>query len=168
MRPPIFVPASLPAIEVLSRMKASRAALAVVLDEFGGTDGIVTLKDLVERVVGDVGDEYAAQAPDIRPEPDGSLQVDGLTLVDDFNERTGARLDTSEVATLGGLTMARLGRDRGGRRPGGPGRGLQARVERLDGRRVAELRVWPPSAGREEGAERENGSVRHTDENGER
>jgi CBS domain containing-hemolysin-like protein len=145
MRPPVFVPATLPAIEVLARMKAARAPLAVVLDEYGGTDGIVTLKDLVERVVGDVADEYAADVPNLRPQPDGTLLADGLTLVDDFNQRQAARLDSTEVDTLGGLALARLGRMAN---PGDEvdlGDGYRARVERLDGRRIAELRLWPPA-----------------------
>jgi putative hemolysin len=115
-----------------------------VLDEYGGTDGIVTLKDLVERVVGDVGDEYAAAAPSLRPFGDGSVVVDGLMLVDDFNDREGAHLDSSEVDTLGGLALAQLGRMAVLGDEVDLGDGYRARVERLDGRRVAELRIWPP------------------------
>jgi len=146
MRPPVFVPATLPAIDVLARMKASRAPLAVVLDEYGGTDGIVTLKDLVERVVGDVGDEYVNEIPQVRPQPDGTLLADGLTLVDDFNQQVGAGLESSGVDTLGGLVLARLGRLAEVGDALDLGEGYQARVERLDGRRIAELRIWPPAS----------------------
>ncbi len=164
MREPLFVPSTLPALEVLARMKKTRAPLAVVLDEYGGTDGIVTLKDLVERIVGDVGDEYVAETPSLRTLPDGSVLADGLMLVDDFNEREGTHLDSSEVDTLGGLALARLGRMAV---PGDEfelGEGWRARVERLDGRRVAELRIWPPAPEPEHDDRSGNGDAHDAEE----
>ena len=143
--PVLFVPPTLATIDVLARMRAQRAPLAVVLDEYGGTNGIVTLRDLVERVLGNVGDEFDTASPNLRALDDGSVMVEGLMLVEEFNQRQGAHLDSREVDTLGGLALARLGRMA---LPGEEldlGNGYQARVERLDGRRVAELRIWPPN-----------------------
>jgi CBS domain containing-hemolysin-like protein len=117
-----------------------------VLDEYGGTAGIVTLKDLVTRLLGEMGDEYAPAAHEIRLLADGSVVADGLALVADVNAQLGTRFDATEVDTLGGLVFSRLGR-----RPllgdevelGG---GYRARVERLDGLRIARVRLIPPRA----------------------
>jgi CBS domain containing-hemolysin-like protein len=141
IRPPVIVPQGASVIEVLSRMKSNRQPMAVVLDEFGGTAGIVTLKDMVARLLGSVGDEYAPAAHEVRTLADGSILVDGLALVEDINAQLGTQFDASEVDTLGGLVFSRLGRrprvgdevDIGG--------GWRARVERLDGLRVARVRL---------------------------
>jgi CBS domain containing-hemolysin-like protein len=153
MRPPIIVTTGAEVSEVLARMKAARQPLAVVLDEFGGTAGIVTLKDLVSRLLGEMGDEYAPASHEIRQLVDGSIVADGLALVEDVNSQLGSRLDTTEVDTLGGLVFARIGR-----RPvlGDEvdiGSGYRARVERLDGLRIARVRLVPQiSAGTTEAA----------------
>jgi CBS domain containing-hemolysin-like protein len=140
----VIVPQGAPVIEVLARMKAARQPMAVVLDEFGGTAGIVTLKDLVSRLLGSVGDEYAPATHEVRRLADGTIVADGLALVEDVNAQLGTRFDTSEVDSLGGLVFSRLGRrprvgdevDIGGN--------YKARVERLDGLRVARVRLLPP------------------------
>ena len=144
VRPALVVPQGASVIEVLARMKAARQPMAVVLDEFGGTAGIVTLKDLVERLLGEIGDEYAPATQEIRTLADGTIVADGLALVEDVNAKLGTRFDASEVDSLGGLVFSRIGRrpqvgdevDIGG--------GWQARVERLDGLRVARVRLLPP------------------------
>ena len=120
--------------------------MAIVLDEFGGTAGIVTLKDLVARLLGDVGDEYTPATQEVRTLADGTIVADGLALVEDVNARLGTHFDTSEVDSLGGLVFSRLGRkpqvgdevDLGG--------GWTARVERMDGLRIARVRLLPPKA----------------------
>src|ERR1700737_3541913 len=84
--------------------------MAVVLDEFGGTAGIVTLKDLVSRLLGSVGDEYAPASHEVRKLADGSIVADGLALVEDVNAQLGTNFDASEVDSLGGLVFSRLGR----------------------------------------------------------
>ena len=141
LRPPVLVPESAEASEVLARMKAARQPLAVVLDEYGGTAGIVTLKNLVARLLGDVGDEYAPAAQELRRLGDGSVVADGLTLIEDVNEQLGTLFDASEVDTLGGLVFTKLGR-----RPQigdevDLGSGYTARVESLDGLRIARVRL---------------------------
>jgi CBS domain containing-hemolysin-like protein len=144
IRPPVIVPQSASVIEVLARMKAARQPMAVVLDEYGGTAGIVTLKDLVSRLLGSVGDEYAPETHEVRQLTDGTIVADGLALVEDVNAQLGTHFDASEVDSLGGLVFSRLGRrphvgdevDIGGN--------YRARVERLDGLRVARVRLLPP------------------------
>jgi putative hemolysin len=144
IRPPVIVPQGASVTEVLARVKANRQPMAVVLDEYGGTAGIVTLKDLVERLLGSVGDEYTPAAHEVRTLTDGTIVADGLALVEDVNAQLGTNFDASEVDSLGGLVFSRLGRrpqlgdevDIGGN--------YRARVERLDGLRIARVRLLPP------------------------
>jgi CBS domain containing-hemolysin-like protein len=146
IRPPVIVPQGALVTEVVARMKAARQPMAVVLDEFGGTAGIVTLKDLVERLLGSVGDEYTPPAHEVRRLADGSVVADGLALVEDVNAQLGTHFDASEVDSLGGLVFSRLGR-----RPRVGDEveidsGYVARVERLDGLRIARVRLLPVAA----------------------
>lgn len=143
MRPPVIVPEGAPVSEVLARMKAARQPVAVILDEFGGTAGIVTLKDLVARLLGEVGDEYTPASQDVRVLADSSVLVDGLALVEDVNQQLGAHFDTSEVDTVGGLLFARLGQRPHMGDEADLGSGYSGRVERLDGLRIALVRLVP-------------------------
>jgi putative hemolysin len=144
MRPPLVVPHGASVIEVLARMKAARQPMAIVLDEFGGTAGIVTLKDLVARLLGDVGDEYTPATQEVRVLPDGTIVADGLALVEDVNSELGTHFDTTEVDSLGGLVFSRLGRRPQVGDEVEIGSGYTARVERLDGLRIARVRLLPP------------------------
>jgi putative hemolysin len=149
LRPVLMVPESKEADTLLEEMRAARRQLALVIDEYGGTAGIVTLEDLIEALVGRIDDEppIGSDALPVRSpgQADGSLLLDGLTRLDEFEEMTGLRLeeDTHEsVETLGGLIMVSLDRiPEVGDETVVAGRKL--RVERLDGRRVAEVRVLP-------------------------
>jgi magnesium and cobalt exporter, CNNM family len=143
-RPPLVVPQGASVIEVLARMKAARQPMAIVLDEFGGTAGIVTLKDLVARLLGDVGDEYAPAVQEVRALTDGTIVADGLALVEDVNAQLGTHFDASEVDSLGGLVFSKLGRRPQVGDEVEIGGGYQARVERLDGLRIARVRLIPP------------------------
>jgi putative hemolysin len=144
LRPPLFVPQGTLVADLLTRMKAARQPLAVVLDEFGGTSGVVTARDLLARLGGEIGDEDGSPTHEIRSLEDGTVLADGLALLEDVNERLGTRFDAAEVDTLGGLVFARLGR-----RPrigddvelDGGYRGV---VDQLDGLRVARVRLIPP------------------------
>jgi putative hemolysin len=143
IRPPTIVPQGALVTEVIARMKEARQPMAVVLDEFGGTAGVVTLKDLVSRLIGNVPDEYAPPTHDVRKMPDGTIVADGLALIEDVNAQLGTQFDASEVDSLGGLVFSKLGR-----RPlvGDEveiGANYTARVERLDGLRVARVRLIP-------------------------
>ena len=111
----LFVPAAMPALDLLLRMQASRIHLALVIDEYGGTDGLVSIEDLVEQIVGDIGDEHdIEEAPDIVARPDGKFDADARVTLDDFRERTGLDLTKMEreedIDTLGGFVAASLGR----------------------------------------------------------
>ncbi len=143
IRPPLIVPQGATVIEVLARMKAARQPMAVVLDEFGGTAGIVTLKDLVSRLLGSVGDEYAPATHEVRTLTDGSIVADGLALVEDVNAQLGTHFDASEVDSIGGLVFSRLGRRPRVGDEVDIDANYRARVERLDGLRIARVRLLP-------------------------
>jgi CBS domain containing-hemolysin-like protein len=152
LRPVLLTPDSKPADDLLEELRAARRQLAVVLDEYGGTAGIVTIEDLIEALVGDIAQDAplggGQGATDMsRREPDGSLLLDGLTRLDEFEEITELRLDPAvrdAVSTVGGLVMWHLGRiPEVGDELSVAGRTL--RVEACDGRRVAVVRLLPNS-----------------------
>jgi CBS domain containing-hemolysin-like protein len=111
-REPVFVPESLDLDGVLAQLQAAGAELAVVVDEYGGTDGVVTLEDLAEELVGEIADEYdvAPAAFEITaPGADRSVLVEGVLREDELAEATGFRLPEGPYETLAGFLMARLG-----------------------------------------------------------
>jgi putative hemolysin len=107
-RPVLSLPDTVPVLRALSDMRRSSAHLAIVLDEYGGTAGIVTMEDLVEELVGDITDEYDVVVEE-RIGVRGDLVIDGLTTLDDFAEKTGLILPPGPYDTLAGFFMARLG-----------------------------------------------------------
>jgi CBS domain containing-hemolysin-like protein len=147
VRPVPSVPESKHADSLLEEMRVRRCHIAMVVDEFGGTAGIVTLEDLVEALVGPVGEEPSVDgAPVVGAiETDGSVLLDGLTRLHEFEELVGRRLPEGvrdEVETVGGLVAAVLGRiPEVGEQATVVGRTL--RVEARDGLRVAALRLLP-------------------------
>jgi putative hemolysin len=148
LQPVLVQPQSKPADDLLEEMRSARQQLALLVDEYGGTAGLVTLQDLVGAVVGRIEAEEPFESsaecgPRPSPAPDGSLLVDGLTRLAEFEELTGARLDEEAqeaVDTLGGLVMLRLGRVAAVGDEVCVDRWL-VRVEALDGRRVAVVRL---------------------------
>ena len=115
MRPILFVPPSMPAMDLMVRMQANRTQLALVVDEYGGTDGLVTLEDLLETVVGDIEDEYDwPDEPTMTAGEGGVWYADARVLLEDFEEEAGYTLPESDVLddieTLGGIVFAILGR----------------------------------------------------------
>lgn len=115
-REPVYVPESLDLDGVLAALKDAGADLAIVVDEYGGTDGVVTVEDLVEELVGEIADEFdPAAVDDLGPAeltvPGGerTVLVDGLLRADELVEQTGFRLPEGPYETLGGFLMARLG-----------------------------------------------------------
>jgi CBS domain containing-hemolysin-like protein len=110
MRPARFIPESKPVDELLREMQSELGHIAVVVDEYGGTAGLVTLEDLVEEVVGEITDEYDREAPAVEALPDGSLRVTARLPVEDLEDRYGVQLPHEDVDTVGGLMASLLGR----------------------------------------------------------
>jgi CBS domain containing-hemolysin-like protein len=139
LREPLFVPATRAAERVLDDLRRTRAHLAVVLDEYGGTAGIVTMEDLVEEVVGDIADEYDPLSRDALLF-DGVLELAGSMSLVDVRSDHKLPIPEGDWSTLGGYAFAALGRlPRVGDRVAYPGGELE--VVAMDGRRVAALRV---------------------------
>ncbi|MCI3135550.1 hemolysin family protein [Phenylobacterium aquaticum] len=114
-RDALYVPASMRAADLLLRMQGSRIHMALVIDEFGGTDGLVTLEDLVEAVVGEIDDEHdEAQAAGIIARPGGVYEVEGRTPLEELEAAVGAALAAAdleeEIDTVAGLVIAIAGR----------------------------------------------------------
>ncbi len=122
-RPPVLVPEHLDLDNLLKRLQEANASMAVVVDEYGGTDGVVTIEDLVEELVGEISDEHDAQAPSLAPQAppshpatevtapgiDPTRLVPGLLRADELAEQVGFRLPEGPYETLAGFLMARLG-----------------------------------------------------------
>src|SRR4051812_29684922 len=135
------LPGTAGVLTALSEMRRENQHLAIVVDEYGGTDGIVTLEDLIEEVIGEIYDEYDEEvAPEGKQAPGGPREVDGLLNLDDFTEVTGLALPDGPYETVAGYVLAELGRlpeigdtievD-----------GREIKVQELDGRRIARLLV---------------------------
>src|SRR6478672_970991 len=113
MREPLFVPESMGVIELLARMRAQRTHLAIVVDEFGGTEGLVTIEDVVEEIVGEIEDEHdEAEAGLLTALDDGLWEADARLELEDLQEAVDPRLtaEDDEVDTLGGLAFVLAGR----------------------------------------------------------
>jgi putative hemolysin len=142
-RPVLMLPGSKGVLPTMSEMRRTSNHLAIVVDEYGGTNGIVTLEDLVEELVGDIRDEYDDRTLTSRELVGGDLEVDGLLNLDEFNDRTGLELPDGPYETVAGYVVNALGRlPRVGDEVEVGGRTL--RVLLLDGRRVERLRVSAP------------------------
>lgn len=141
----LLLPGTKRVLPAMSEMRRQSSHLAVVVDEYGGTAGIVTLEDLVEELVGDIRDEYDRAEAETVPVAGGVVDLDGLLNIEDFADETGLVLPEGPYETVAGYVMARLGRlamvadtvEVGGRR---------LEVLELDGRRVSRLRVHPAPA----------------------
>jgi CBS domain containing-hemolysin-like protein len=139
MREAIFIPETARVNTLLQLFRARQRHMAIVLDEYGGTAGVVTLADLLEEIVGEVSDPFDNER-DIQPLPDGSTLVDGLTLIEEVNEHFGLELDDPNYDTIAGYLLGHLERlaqvgdsvqiD-----------GVRLRVEAMDGFRVARISI---------------------------
>ena len=139
-RPVKFLPISKTVLSALSEMRRERAHLAIVVDDYGGTAGIVTLEDLVEELIGDIRDEYDTEQDQATTLRAGEVEVDGLLNLDEFHEQTGIELPEGPYETAAGYVLAALGD------LPSPGDSVQIAghtitVTELDGRRIARLRV---------------------------
>jgi CBS domain containing-hemolysin-like protein len=143
MREAIFIPETAKVGALLNLFRMRQRHIAIVLDEYGGTAGLVTLADLLEEIVGEVGDPFD-QEPEVLPLPDGSSLVDGLIPIDDFNERFNLKLHDPYYDTIAGFMLGRLGRlAKVGDTINLEGASL--RVEAMDGLRIARISLIPRS-----------------------
>lgn len=110
MRPAVFVPESKPVDELLREMQTELGHIAIAVDEYGGTAGLVTLEDIVEEVVGEITDEYDREAPPIETLNDGSVRITARLPVEDLEQIYGVELPHEDVETVGGLMASLLGR----------------------------------------------------------
>jgi CBS domain containing-hemolysin-like protein len=111
----LYVPPSMPAVDLLAKMQTTRIHLALVVDEYGGTDGLVSMEDIVEQIVGEIADEHDEdELPSIVRQPDGSFIADARAPLDDVVAAIGPEFDignaAEEVDTIGGYLMAQVGR----------------------------------------------------------
>jgi CBS domain containing-hemolysin-like protein len=110
MRPAVFVPESKPVDELLREMQAQQTHVAIVVDEYGGTAGIVTIEDVLEEIVGEITDEYDVEARLVEELDDGAIRVSTRLHLDELSERLGVSLEDEDVDTVGGLLAKALGR----------------------------------------------------------
>jgi len=144
MRPAVVVPESKRVNVLLKEFRRNRNHMAIVIDEYGGVSGLVTIEDAIEQIVGDIDDEFDVEDDqNIRKEGEREFLVRGVTPISEFNEYFGADFSDAEFDTVAGLVMKQLGRL--------PRRGeslvigdIEVRVVRADRRRVESLKVIPP------------------------
>jgi CBS domain containing-hemolysin-like protein len=110
MRPATFVPESKPVDELLREMQTRQIHLAIVIDEYGGTAGLVTIEDILEEIVGEIADEYDREQPPVEWLGEGRARVTARLPVEELAELFGVRIDAEDVETVGGLLAQRLGR----------------------------------------------------------
>ena len=146
MREMLFVPPSMPALDLLEKMQATRIHLALVVDEYGGTDGLVSMEDIVEQIVGDIADEHDEdELPSIVGQLDGSFVADARASLSDVTAAVGVAFDVGDAAeavdTLGGYLMTQVGRLplRGELVPGPTG--FEIEVLDSDPRRIKKVRI---------------------------
>ncbi len=149
MREPMFVSPSIRVLDLLLQMRLSRAHLALVVDEFGGIDGLVTIEDLVEQIIGEIEDEHdAVRGPSLVQRPDGSWIADARTTLEDFESRVGNVLGEEsrgqDISTLGGLVMSLTDRVPSRGELVTHASGITFEVVDADPRRVKRLRVRMP------------------------
>jgi CBS domain containing-hemolysin-like protein len=143
----LYAPPSMPVLDLLAKMQTTRIHLALVVDEYGGSDGVVSIEDIVEQIVGDIADEHDQDIPpSVVRQPDGSYLADARAALEDLGTLIGVEFDVAEVArevdTLAGYVATRIGRVpvRGEVVPGpGP---FELEILDADPRRVKKLRIY--------------------------
>jgi CBS domain containing-hemolysin-like protein len=151
LRKPLLVVPQIPVLDLLLQMRAQRIHMALVVDEYGGIDGLVTIEDLVETIVGDISDEHdEVTSPTIVERPDGMIEMDARTTVEAFEQKMGPILTEEERAadidTVGGLVFTLAGRVPARGELISHGSGVEFRVLEADTRRIRRLRVRRPGA----------------------
>jgi CBS domain containing-hemolysin-like protein len=140
LRPAPFLPESMRAADCLREMRKRKSHMVIVIDEYGGTSGLVTIEDLLEEIVGEIADEYDREEPNVEPLPDGDYRVNARLGIDEVNELLGVELPSTEWDSIGGLLFNLLGDvPREGQEV--EFQGLRLRAERVQGRRVGRIRI---------------------------
>jgi CBS domain containing-hemolysin-like protein len=140
MRAAHFVPETKRVADLLREMQGEKFHMAIVIDEYGGTSGLVTLEDLIEELVGEIVDEYDVEDPRVEPLPGGDIRVDGRLSIDEANEVLAGELPEGDWDTVGGLLFSTLGKvavegdevdvD-----------GYRLRADKIQGRRITRVRI---------------------------
>jgi CBS domain containing-hemolysin-like protein len=140
LRPAPFMPESMRAAECLREMRRRKSHMVIVIDEYGGTAGLVTIEDLLEEIVGEIADEYDLEEPNVEPLPDGDYRVNARLGIDEVNELLDVELPATEWDSIGGLLFNVVG---GVPREGQEVefQGLRLRAERVQGRRIGRVRI---------------------------
>ena len=158
LRRPLMVAPQIPVLDLLLQMRQARMHLALVVDEYGGIDGLLTIEDLVEEIVGDIADEHdEVEGPMIVERPDGALDLDARLPIEDFEARLGPTLSEEEreadIDTIGGLVFTLAGRVPARGEVISHSSGLEFRILDADARRIRRLRARRPAAVSAEAAE---------------
>ena len=150
LREPYFIPESKRLDELLTEMQSRRTHMAIVVDEYGGTAGLVTIEDLLEEIVGEIEDEYDIARPPMEVISEDEVVLDAGTSTDVLRELFGYSVESEDFDTVGGFVIHQLGR-----LPGVGDEvavdGLTMRVLSMSGRRVRRLRIARQQAGEPEG-----------------
>ena len=149
LRLPLMVAPQVPVLDLLLQMRQARMHLALVVDEYGGIDGLLTIEDLVEEIVGDIADEHdEVEGPMIVERPDGALDLDARLSIEDFETRLGQTLTEDEreadIDTVGGLVFTLAGRVPARGEVISHTSGLEFRILDADARRIRRLRARRP------------------------
>jgi magnesium and cobalt transporter len=150
LRRPLMVAPQIPVLDLLLQMRMNRMHLALVVDEYGGIDGLLTIEDLVETITGDIADEHdEPDLPMVMERPDGTLDLDARMPVEDFEKRFGAQLTDDEreadIDTVGGLVFTIAGRVPARGEVISHASGVEFRVLEADARRIRRLRAKLPA-----------------------
>jgi magnesium and cobalt transporter len=151
LRRPLMVAPQIPVLDLLLQMRQARMHLALVVDEYGGIDGLLTIEDLVETITGDISDEHdEVLGPMVIERPDGTLDIDATMDVEDFEKRYGAILTEDEreadIDTMGGLVFTLAGRAPARGEVISHESGAEFRVLEADPRRIRRIRLKRPAA----------------------
>lgn len=142
LRPAIFVPRTKDCRSLFAFMQKHCTQIAIVVDEYGGTEGVITLEDLIEDILGNIRDEYDDEEDEIRRLDDGTFTVDGATSLEDIEELTGVSLPESDSETVAGFILEKLGRiPSPDEQPRVETDGLRLTALRTDGRRISEVLI---------------------------
>ena len=147
LRPVLFVPASMGVLDLLARMRASRTHMAIVIDEFGGTDGLVTIEDLVEEIVGDIEDEHDEAEEGLKALGDDMYEADARIELSELEATLGVDLaepDEDEIETVGGMVFLLAGRVPAVGETITHSSGWRFEVVAGDARHIERVRIHPP------------------------